>query len=172
MLFWGLYVFYDTVSLFSSYVYFVNINMCNSYSKRNVRQRLRNAINKSYVNITSETYNMLNCIMFYFFNRALYIFIHALCIIKLSGDVELNPGPISINQNSSRSSLGSHDSLDNETVNCENLSIVHYNVQSVNEKIDLINCELNTYDIIALTETWLDETVDNEKLSYSRHFSL
>ena len=44
------------------------------------------------------------------------------------------------------------------------LSFVHYNVQSLLPKIDLLQAELHNFDIIALTETWLHAGIDTEEL--------
>ena len=40
--------------------------------------------------------------------------------------------------------------------------MVHYNVQSVFNKLDLIEVELSDFSIISLTETWLNETKPTE----------
>ena len=34
--------------------------------------------------------------------------------------------------------------------------MVHYNIQSIANKLDLIETELRHYDVICLTKTWLD----------------
>ena len=60
------------------------------------------------------------------------------CLIVLCGDVELNPGPDSVD--------GSTDSSLNSTVSSteflsNHLSIFHLNIQSILPKLDLIKCE-------------------------------
>ena len=64
----------------------------------------------------------------------------------MSGDVELNPGPDS-------SRLVPH-----------NISIVNLNVNSLRFKTDLISTELCGHDIICITESRLDNTVNNANL--------
>ena len=69
-------------------------------------------------------------------------------------NIESNPGPIS------HSSLTTPDTsfvtnYDEEIV-CIKVSMVHYNIQCLANKIDIIESELKDFDIICLTETWLD----------------
>ena len=48
-----------------------------------------------------------------------------------------------------------------------NLSMVHYNVQSLANKVDLIEPELTNFYIISLTETWLNDSISNEDLMFN-----
>ena len=51
-----------------------------------------------------------------------------------------------------------------------NLSFVHYNVQSIFSKLEILQAELFEFDILAFTETWLNPSVDTDELlmhSYS-----
>ena len=48
-----------------------------------------------------------------------------------------------------------------------NISMVHYNVQSLANKIYLIKPELTNFDIISLTETWLNGSISNEDLTFN-----
>ena len=48
-----------------------------------------------------------------------------------------------------------------------NLSMVHYNDQSFANKIDIIEPELTDFDIISLTETWLNDSISNEDLKFN-----
>ena len=48
--------------------------------------------------------------------------------------------------------------------NLHNMKIVHNNVCSLPPKVDLIECELSEYDIIAITESHLDNTVPDSSL--------
>ena len=49
-----------------------------------------------------------------------------------------------------------------------NLSIVHYNVQSIFSKLEILQAELFDFDILAFTETWLSlSTGINELLLHS-----
>lgn len=55
-------------------------------------------------------------------------------LLLISGDIELNPGPI----NSS-----------------DTLSVIHVNARSLRNKIDLFEAECNDFDIVTVSETWL-----------------
>ena len=93
-------------------------------------------------------------------------------ILLCSGDVHPNPGP---------SSTLSSDSLSNSSSNMSatifsslntshNLSFVHYNVQSILPKLEILHAELIEFDILAFTETWLsptDNTADLMLQSYN-----
>ena len=43
-------------------------------------------------------------------------------------------------------------------------SIVHYNVQKLENKIDLIELELCRFDVICISETWLDDRKSDEDI--------
>ena len=46
--------------------------------------------------------------------------------------------------------------------------MVHFNpVQSLAYKTDIIEPELTNFDIITLTETWLNESISNEYLKFN-----
>ena len=67
-------------------------------------------------------------------------------LLLLCGDVHPNPGPM-LQENSS------------------NISIVHNNICSLQQKRDNVEAELSNFDIIALSETWLYEDFPSDKLS-------
>jgi hypothetical protein len=84
----------------------------------------------------------------------------------LSGDIESNPGPSS--QSTSISSASSiSDPLLDEFDECitQFTSFMHLNVQSLVPKIDLLNVELQKFDILCFTETWLNTNVANQDIS-------
>ncbi len=54
-------------------------------------------------------------------------------LLMCCGDIHPNPGPIQLNE----------------------LKIIHLNVRSIRDKLDILQAELEQYDIICLTETWL-----------------
>ena len=66
---------------------------------------------------------------------------YLILILLLSGDVAENPGPVA------------------ESTTVKNLSVCHINAQSIYNKLDLIAVELSKYDIITVSETWLDQTI-------------
>ena len=73
-------------------------------------------------------------------------------LLLLSGDVEINPGPISIDHLNDTSDSSS-DIL-SQALTCH-LSIFHMNIQSIVPKMELIKAEADTYDILIFTESWL-----------------
>ena len=91
-----------------------------------------------------------------------------LCILLLcSGDVHSNPGPLSSSPSSASintsSSTMSMDLLDVLNVS-HNLSFVHYNVQSIVPKVDVLHAELIAFDILAFSETLLNPTIETDDL--------
>ena len=115
---------------------------------------------KTYSENVSLSCRVINTILIVCFVTWLYI------LLLCSGDVHPNPGPTSSASNDSFSSLSSNMSdLLHEMLNQNHhLSFVHYNVQSLLPKIDLLQAELQNFDIIALTETWLHAGIDTEEL--------
>lgn len=79
-------------------------------------------------------------------------------IIMLSGDVHPNPGPDSLSR--SFSSNNNSSSVFNH-----NLNIIHLNIQSILPKMDILEAEMQNYDILVFTETWLSpQTSDDDIL--------
>ena len=48
-------------------------------------------------------------------------------------------------------------------------SVVHYNVQSISDKLDIFESEFCNFDIICLTETCLDQRTSNNTLSLNEY---
>lgn len=84
-------------------------------------------------------------------------------LLLLSGDIEQNPSPYencaALNQDLHESSQNSLDQFLEKLI-----TLVHLNVQSVSNKIDIIQAEFGGLDIITLNETWLDHNTDSEDL--------
>ena len=76
-------------------------------------------------------------------------------LLLCSGDIELNPCP--------STSLVDSESLD-ESLILNYFSVVHYNIQSISNKVDLIGSELRNFNIICLTETWLSHSTSDDSL--------
>ena len=78
-------------------------------------------------------------------------------LLILCGDIELNPGPVSVESlsdiNSSMPRFTIHDSSDILHTKL-NLSLVHLNLRSLLPKLDHLSVELQNYDIVALTKTF------------------
>ena len=83
-------------------------------------------------------------------------------LLLRSGDVEPNPGPEFSDYDSASSSSSSSSSSSN-TILQEHFSVVHYNIQSLLNKVDILESEVRSFDIVCLSETWLDQrTTDND----------
>ena len=52
----------------------------------------------------------------------------------------------------------------NDSVFENNFSLVHYNIQSLLNKIDQIELELSHFDLIALNETWLSPVTKDDDI--------
>ena len=78
----------------------------------------------------------------------------------LIAGIERNPGPLS---DSSVSSSDSIISAEEQAIK-DKFSVVHYNVQSILNKLDLIETELRHFDAISITESWLDQRTSDEDL--------
>ena len=75
------------------------------------------------------------------------------------GDIEKNPGPAS---DDSTPSVSADTSL-NDTGLRDKFSLVHYTVQSLANKRDLLFSELSNFSVISVSKTWLDQrTSDND----------
>ncbi|MEW8547035.1 MAG: endonuclease/exonuclease/phosphatase family protein, partial [Candidatus Thiodiazotropha sp.] len=46
----------------------------------------------------------------------------------------------------------------------EYLNIVHVNIQSLLPKLDILETEMQYYDIVVLTETWLSQNTNNDDI--------
>ena len=49
-----------------------------------------------------------------------------------------------------------------------NFSLVHYNVQIILHKTDILEPELAKFDIISLTETWLNDSVSDDDIMFDQ----
>ena len=87
-------------------------------------------------------------------------------LLLTSGDVHPNPGPSSMSSNSSSSNFSnsSNDSFLNTLKLSKHLSFIHYNVQSIANKLDILTAELSDFDILAFSETWLNTAIQTTDL--------
>ena len=82
-------------------------------------------------------------------------------LLLLSGNVQPNPGPSSVSSDSSSSVSSSiFSSLNLSRL----LSFVHYNVQSIFPKLDILLAESYEFNILAFSDTWLSPAVNNDDL--------
>ena len=72
-------------------------------------------------------------------------------LLMLSNDIEQNPGPRQVNS-------------------LENMSVIHHNIKSLRNKVDLLTVEAIHHDIIMLSETWLSSNIPNEGLLLPNFF--
>ena len=93
-------------------------------------------------------------LMIFFLSTAWTLFLY----IILSGDVHANPGPESLSSISSSNTSQSSFCLSN------NLSIFHLNIQSLLPKIDILDAEMQQYDVLVFTETWLSPQLANDEI--------
>ena len=87
-------------------------------------------------------------------------------LLLRSGDIQPHPGPSSVS--SSDSSFNNLSSISASILSsasfARHLSFVHYNVQSIKSKLDILASELSEFDILAFSETWLSATTPSADL--------
>ena len=83
-----------------------------------------------------------------------------------SGDIRLNPESMSSvsSISSSTSSTCLSASLFDSVSLFHHLSFVHYNIQSIVSKSDILHAELIDFGILPFTETWLSQSTSKEVL--------
>ena len=89
-------------------------------------------------------------------------------LLQCSGNIHPNPGLSSIASsllNSSTSHNHAYNSLRSLNLS-HNLSFVHFNVQSILYKLDILEAELFECDILAFTMTWLNPSVQSDDLVF------
>ncbi|VDI64806.1 Hypothetical predicted protein [Mytilus galloprovincialis] len=99
-------------------------------------------------------------------NLRLFIILFLLFVIQILlilAGIEVNPGP-SDDIDSSQSSINSTDMSDFGELFSKSVSILHLNVQSLAPKIDLIQAEYSDFDILAFSETWLNNNHTDESI--------
>ena len=89
---------------------------------------------------------------------SLFVCYLILMILLISGDVHPNPGPTLSNASSPNSSLSSTPAIDTSKY----FSFIHYNVQSILPKLDILLTEFKDFDILAFSETWLSPAVSSD----------
>ena len=85
-------------------------------------------------------------------------------ILLCSGDVHPNRDPSTTS--SADNSYNMSDSIFKSISLNHTLSFVHYNVQSIASKLEILHAELLQFDIhvLAVTETWLGPVIDTNDL--------
>ncbi len=79
-------------------------------------------------------------------------------LLLLAGDIHPNPGPSSFSDSSS--------DITSSYIHVINsgLSVMHINIQSINTKLDILEIEMQPYDVIVLTETWLSQHTNTDNI--------
>ena len=149
-------------SLLSSIL--IGINLNNAIPKHGLRKRT----------IPGKS-SKANVIFSFIVVYSLFPFVVAtwLAVLLLcSGDVHPNPGPSSVSSTESLSSTASNlsSSILNSLTTGHNLSFIHYNVQSILNKLDILQAELSEFDILAFTETWLSPQTDKADLELATYY--
>ena len=82
-------------------------------------------------------------------------------IIYLAGDVHPNPGPVNnLDHSTSSTDIYSFFNLPHH------LFTVHYNVQSLKNKIGILYTEFSQFDVITFSETWLNDNCPTNELLF------
>ena len=109
-----------------------------------------------------------NCDFTYFafftFSSVLITFWITILLLSQAGDVHPNPGPAS-NSSDSMSDSSVTSVLQSSALS-KHFSFIHYNVQIILPKLDILFTELCDFDILAFSESWLNTSVPDEDLSF------
>ena len=92
--------------------------------------------------------------------------VHLLCLLLvliISGDVEKNPGP-SQRFDEDLSDISTTSPSRSIKSDERHLNILHLNTQSIRKKLDKVEAECIGYDIVCLTETWLNKNINSKTL--------
>ena len=82
-------------------------------------------------------------------------------VLLLSGDIEINPGPDSVE--GSFSSCDTLSATSFETLS-NHLSIFHLNIQSIVPKIDIIRSGADAFDVLVFSESWLKPFITDDTI--------
>ena len=118
--------------------------------------------NKSLLGMEKRDSNnlCLHLLFQYTFSATALLWLYIL--LQASGDIHPNPGTTELD-----SSTSSDKSIASQFLSLSShLSLVHYNVQSLLPKVDIIEAELRCFDVIAITETWLNDSISDDNLTF------
>ncbi|CAC5418692.1 unnamed protein product [Mytilus coruscus] len=87
-----------------------------------------------------------------------------------SGSLETNPGP-NDDLNSSGSTVNIADLSNFSELFSKSVSFLHLNIQSIVPKLDLIEAEYDEFDILAFTESWLNNNNTDESIKLLNYHS-
>ena len=155
-------IFVDILSLIS-----VKYNITSTYNQATLIEHHSFSYVKSTNSETNKRLSSQLIRIFFVMSCGLYLQI----ILSRAGDIHPNPGPtLSETRNTSYSSSSSSESsLVNSARNM--FSFVHYNVQSIANKTDLLYSSLNSFDVIAFSETWFSSATPSSDICFHGYHS-
>ena len=121
----------------------------------------RTILGKEY----SSYYEFTSFHVRYFFQMVYSLLLIHLLLLQ-SGNFHPHPGPSFVS--SDRSNISSLSSTLNSLHSLglsHHLSFVHYNVQSIVPKLDIITAELSEFDILQFSKIWHSSSVTNDDIS-------
>ena len=83
--------------------------------------------------------------------------------MMLAGDIETNPGPDPTTEEN-LSDISSTSNFSQEYHDNKNLNILHLNAESIRNKIDVVESESIGYDIVCITESWLNDSIESDSI--------
>ena len=121
---------------------------------------LRKKVAVSILSRINISFVLMFTIAIFVTNIVTWLFI----FLQQCGDIHPNPGQNTSLIDTSNQSLRSCDWS-------SHVSLVHYNVQSILAKMDLIQAELSHFDILSFSETWLSPNICNKDLELQHYQS-
>ena len=117
----------------------------------------------SYIRLRNHANNEVfsQCIFLTLFNFDVVLWLTI--VLLLSGDIEINPSPDSVEGSYSSCDILSVTSF--ETLS-NHLSIFHLNMQSLVPKVDIIQSEADAFDILAFSESLLKSTIADDAIHF------
>ena len=124
-----------------------------------IRIGLYNRRNNSYRCKTNETRSSTQSSI-----NIMFLILVSTLMLLLGNDIETNPGPDS--RTSSKTTTTSEASSTSTIfrTSSKRLSLLHINAQSLRYKMDSFTAESVGYDVICVTETWLNPKIDNSTI--------
>ena len=150
-LFYQLYILYGTFAINIFFIYW----LLDEHSIL-FQPSIQLSLFKTLLSETTHVGSLTHVNYFYYWQSKInkmnilstVIVLITIILLMLSGDVEMNPGPSVMNDSS----------LDYlfEDIRCQDLlTFSCINIQSVLQKVDILEAELGDRDVILVTETWL-----------------
>ena len=126
-----------------------------------VNNEMYKSIKHPYRRVLCSTKNDLICYQFTISLLVSTLSLWFTCLILLCGEVQLNPGPYSVDGSIDSVSSCSFSSIEYLS---NHLSIMHLNIQSIILKLDLIEGEASAYEVLVFSESWLNPRIPNASI--------